>query len=96
MTKYKLTEEKGWAMFGTSCAMATSGSSEFLSSTTPHCSPLAGMAPAKKKQGNGHKYSVILPTYNERQNIGIIVYLKTKRSGQLGGEDPPEFRGFRV
>ncbi len=33
-----------------------------------------GMAKGKRT----HKYSVLLPTYNERENIGIIVALLVK------------------
>ena len=30
------------------------------------------------KSGNGNKYSVILPTYNERRNLPIITWLLNK------------------
>ena len=31
--------------------------------------------PGKDSIESGHKYSVILPTYNERKNLPIIVWL---------------------
>jgi dolichol-phosphate mannosyltransferase len=49
---------------------------------------------SRKMQGrfasNTHKYSVILPTYNERKNLPIIVWLlaKTFRE-QCVGIPPP-------
>lgn len=32
--------------------------------------------------GSGHKYSVILPTYNERQNLPVIVWLLARTFNQ--------------
>lgn len=36
--------------------------------------PIAAMV-TTRKQARPSKYSVLLPTYNERENIGLIVYL---------------------
>lgn len=33
------------------------------------------MPQATLSSGAGHKYSVILPTYNERRNLPVIIYL---------------------
>lgn len=34
--------------------------------------------PVVKCKSDGHKYSVILPTYNERQNLPIITWMLVK------------------
>lgn len=33
------------------------------------------MAPSKKASASGDKYSILLPTYNERRNLPIITWL---------------------
>jgi hypothetical protein len=34
--------------------------------------------PSKVTGKNSHKYSVLLPTYNERQNLPIIIWMLIK------------------
>ena len=44
----------------------------------PYESPPARTMQGSFDSGNTHKYSVILPTYNERKNLPIIVWLLNK------------------
>ncbi|XP_030624917.1 dolichol-phosphate mannosyltransferase subunit 1 isoform X2 [Chanos chanos] len=37
-----------------------------------------------KRRGDGDKYSVLLPTYNERENLPLIVWLLVKYFGESG------------
>lgn len=48
------------------------------------------MVPTRKVAPAGHKYSVILPTYNERENLPIITWLlnRTFTEGYARRVDP--------
>ena len=44
----------------------------------PFASPVSLNMQGRFTSSDGHKYSVILPTYNERSNLPIIVWLLAK------------------
>lgn len=51
----------------------------------PHPDQHFNMASRKgshQSRGNGDKYSVLLPTYNERENLPLIVWLLVKYFGE--------------
>uniref|UniRef100_A0A8C7MUB3 Dolichol-phosphate mannosyltransferase subunit 1 n=1 Tax=Oncorhynchus kisutch TaxID=8019 RepID=A0A8C7MUB3_ONCKI len=45
---------------------------------------MASRKGSHQSRGNGDKYSVLLPTYNERENLPLIVWLLVKYFGESG------------
>uniref|UniRef100_A0A8P4GKU2 Dolichol-phosphate mannosyltransferase subunit 1 n=1 Tax=Dicentrarchus labrax TaxID=13489 RepID=A0A8P4GKU2_DICLA len=45
---------------------------------------MASRKTSHQKRDNGDKYSVLLPTYNERENLPLIVWLLVKYFGESG------------
>lgn len=43
---------------------------------------MAGRKTSQQKRNDGDKYSVLLPTYNERENLPLIVWLLVKYFGE--------------
>lgn len=43
---------------------------------------MASRKTSQQKRGDGDKYSVLLPTYNERENLPLIVWLLVKYFGE--------------
>ncbi|XP_071021217.1 dolichol-phosphate mannosyltransferase subunit 1 isoform X1 [Oncorhynchus clarkii lewisi] len=47
---------------------------------------MASRKGSQQSRGDGDKYSVLLPTYNERENLPLIVWLLVKYFGESGYE----------
>lgn len=43
---------------------------------------MASRKTSQQKRDDGDKYSVLLPTYNERENLPLIVWLLVKYFGE--------------